>query len=359
MFPLLSKDANVYISEDLTEDIEKLIKTFPKDKVFILADEGSYKNCFPKLSKVKGLSKERLFVIPQGDDNKNAQTTLKVWHFLSHSGADRKSLLINLGGGMPCDLGGFAASTFKRGIEFINIPTTLLAQVDASIGGKTGINFEGLKNQIGVFNQASAVLIDTSFFETLSRENMVSGFAEMIKHSLIYSKESWEKLREFGIYNPDMEVLRELVANSIMIKNHFVENDPTEQYLRKALNFGHTYGHAFESFAMKAGNPVLHGYAVAYGMICELYLSHLRLGFPMTDVIDISNYLKQVFGIYKIHTADYEELFQWMVHDKKNEDNRINFTLLDEIGQLQVNINASKEEVLSAFDFYSDLCRDC
>ncbi len=359
MLPLLSKDANVYISEDLTEDIEKLIKAFPEDKVFILADEGSYENCFSKISGVKGISEKRLFVIPQGDDNKNAQTTLKVWHFLSHSGADRRSLLINLGGGMPCDLGGFAASTFKRGIQFINIPTTLLAQVDASIGGKTGINFEGLKNQIGVFNQASAVLIDTSFFDTLSRENMVSGFAEMIKHTLIYSKESWEKLRKFDIYDPDMEALRELVASSIMIKNHFVENDPTEQYLRKALNFGHTYGHAFESFAMKAGNPVLHGYAVAYGMICELYLSHLRLGFPMTDVIDISNYLKKVFGIYKIQPSDYKELFNWMHHDKKNEDNRINFTLLDEIGQLQVNINATKEEVLSAFDFYRDLCQDC
>ena len=359
MLPLLSKDTNVYISEDLNEDIEKLIKTFPEDKVFILADEGSYKNCFPKISGVKGISEERSYVIPQGDDNKNAQTTLNVWHFLSHSGADRKSLLINLGGGMPCDLGGFAASTFKRGIQFINIPTTLLAQVDASIGGKTGINFEGLKNQIGVFSQASAVLIDTSFFNTLSRDNMVSGFAEMIKHTLIYSKESWEELREFDIYEPDMEKLRELVSNSIMIKNHFVENDPTEQYLRKALNFGHTYGHAFESFAMKGGNPVLHGYAVAYGMICELYLSHLRLGFPMTDVIDISNYLKKVFGIYKVQPSDYEELFKWMHHDKKNEDNRINFTLLDEIGQLQVNINATKEEVLSAFDFYRDLCQDC
>jgi 3-dehydroquinate synthase len=260
---------------------------------------------------------------------------------------------------MPCDLGGFAASTFKRGIQFINIPTTLLAQVDASIGGKTGINFEGLKNQIGVFNQASAVLIDTSFFSTLSSENMVSGFAEMIKHTLIYSKESWKGLRKFNIHNPDMETLSELVASSIMIKNHFVQNDPTEQFLRKALNFGHTYGHAFESFAMKEGRPVLHGYAVAYGMICELYLSHLRLGFPMTDVMEIANYLKDVFGMFRIEKENYKELFNLMNHDKKNEDNRINFTLLDEIGQMQVNINASEDEVMSVFEFYRDLCQDC
>ncbi len=359
MFPLLSKDANIYISEDLTEDIEKLIKTIPEDKVFILTDEGSYRHCFPKLSEVKGISEDRLLIIPPGDENKNAETLQKVWHFLSEKGADRKSLLINLGGGMPCDLGGFAASTFKRGIQFINIPTTLLAQVDASIGGKTGINFDGLKNQIGVFNQASAVLIDTSFFDTLSHENMVSGFAEMIKHALIYSKESWKKLRKFDIHDPDMDVLRELVASSIMIKNHFVQNDPTEQFLRKALNFGHTYGHAFESYALKSGRPVLHGYAVAYGMICELYLSHLRLGFPMTDVIDISNYLKEVFGLFKIETSDYKELFRLMTHDKKNEANRINFTLLDEIGQIQVNINASEDEAISAFEFYRDLCKDC
>jgi 3-dehydroquinate synthase len=359
MFPLLSKDVNVYISEDLTEDIEKLIKTFPEDKVFFLTDEGSYEHCFPKLSKVKGISKDRVLVIPRGDGNKNTDTTMKVWHFLGSSGADRKSLLINLGGGMPCDLGGFAASTFKRGIQFINIPTTLLAQVDASIGGKTGINFDGLKNQIGVFNQATAVLIDTAFFDTLSRDNMVSGFAEMIKHTLIYSKEDWVQLREFDIHHPDMEELKKLVANSITIKNFFVQNDPTEQFLRKALNFGHTYGHAFESFALKEGKPVLHGYAVAYGMICELYLSHLRLGFTMPDVIDISNYLKDVFGLFRIEREDYKELFNLMNHDKKNEDNRINFTLLDEIGQMQVNINASEEEVVSAFEFYRDLCQDC
>ncbi len=356
MFPLLSKDANIYISDNLKEDIQKLIMNFPKDKIFLLTDEGAYEHCFPKVSPLKRISKERVLVIPQGDNNKTIETTQKVWHFLSHSGADRKSLLINLGGGMPCDLGGFAASTFKRGIQFINIPTTLLAQVDASIGGKTGVNFEGFKNEVGVFNQASAVLIDTAFFDTLDRENMVSGFAEMIKHCLIYSEEAWEKLKEFDIYNPDMKQLQDLVASSIMIKNHFVQNDLREQFLRKALNFGHTFGHAFESMAMKSGKPVLHGYAVAYGMICELYLSHLRLNFPMASVVEIANYLKKVFGVFKIEKDDFDELFRLMGHDKKNEDNRINFTLLDNIGQMQVNINATEAEVVETFEFYMNLC---
>jgi 3-dehydroquinate synthase len=358
MLPLLSKDTNIYISENLKDDIQILVNTFPEDKIFLLTDEGAYEHCFPKVFPLKGISQERTLIISQGDSNKTIETTQKVWHFLSNSGADRKSLLINLGGGMPCDLGGFAASTFKRGIQFINIPTTLLAQVDASIGGKTGVNFEGFKNEIGVFNQASAVLIDTAFFDTLDCSNMVSGFAEMIKHCLIYSKEAWEKLKQFDINKPDMNELKELVASSIMIKNHFVQNDVREQFLRKALNFGHTFGHAFESLALKDGRPVLHGYAVAYGMICELYLSHIRLGFSMTTVIEVANYLKKIFGVFEIERTDYDELFRLMGHDKKNEEDRINFTLLDDIGKIQVNINATEAEVIDTLEFYMNLSEE-
>jgi 3-dehydroquinate synthase len=356
MFPLLSKDANVYISENLEADVQKLVASFPENKIFLLSDDGAFPHCFHRIQSVAGISEERTIIIPQGDVNKTLDTTQKVWHFLSHGGADRKSLLINLGGGMPCDLGGFAASTFKRGLSFINIPTTLLAQVDASIGGKTGVNFEGFKNEIGVFNQASAVLIDTAFFETLDQPNMVSGFAEMIKHCLIYSNKDWERLKGFDIYQPDMVRLKELVANSVTIKNHFVQNDPTEQYLRKALNFGHTFGHAFESLALKEERPVLHGYAVAYGMICELFLSHLRLGFPMLQVMDIVNYLVGVFGTFKIEQSHFDEIFRLMGHDKKNEANRINFTLLENVGDIQVNTHASKEEVYDTLEFYRNMC---
>ncbi|TRX70854.1 3-dehydroquinate synthase [Carboxylicivirga sp. M1479] len=355
MFPLISKESNVFIAEDLKKDIEQLISNFSHDKVFLLSDEIAYEKCFPKIKDVIGLSVERTVIIPSGDSNKGVETLSKVWHLLSHGGADRKSLLITLGGGMPCDLGGFAASTFKRGIQFINIPTTLLAQVDASIGGKTGINFEGFKNEVGVFNQASAVLIETSFLDTLDQENIVSGFAEMIKHAFIYSSERWDQLKAFDIFNPDYSQLKDLVADSIRIKDHFVQNDPLENHIRKALNFGHTFGHAFESLAMHENRAMLHGYAVAFGMICELYLSHSRLGFPMPLVMEIANQLKAIFGHFDYEESHFDELYQLMTHDKKNESNKINFTLLEEIGKIQINCQASKKEVFDALHFYRNL----
>jgi len=355
MFPLLSKESNVFIAENLHKDIEQLIGNISHDKVFLLSDATAYQKCFPKIEHVKGLTKERTLIIPPGDANKNIETLSKVWHLLSHGGADRKSLLITLGGGMPCDLGGFAASTFKRGIEFINIPTTLLAQVDASIGGKTGINFEGFKNEVGVFGQASAVLIETSFLDTLDQPNIISGYAEMIKHAFIYSTDRWDKLRSFDIHNPNLEKLKDLVADSIRIKDHFVQSDPKENHIRKALNFGHTFGHAFESLAMHEKRPILHGYAVAFGMICELYLSHVRLGFPMPLVMDIANTLKNTFGHFSFSQEQFKELYRLMTHDKKNEDNRINFTLLEELGKIQINCQASKDEVLNALHFYCNI----
>ncbi|MBS2097874.1 3-dehydroquinate synthase [Carboxylicivirga linearis] len=354
MFPLISKESNVFIVDDLTTDIEHLIKNFPEGKVFLLSDTESYKHCFHKIEKVIGLCPERTIVIPDGDNNKGLEAAEKVWKLLSDGGADRKSLLVTLGGGMPCDLGGFAASTFKRGIQFINIPTTLLSQVDASIGGKTGINFAGLKNEVGVFNQATAVLIDTSFLETLDQPNIISGFAEMIKHAFIYSADKWEELKAFDIFNPDLDKLKELVADSIRIKDHFVQSDPTENHIRKALNFGHTYGHAFESMAMYEGRPILHGYAVAFGMICELYLSHTRLGFPMPKVLDLAEQLEAIYGHFDFSKDKYDELYRLMTHDKKNEDNKINFTLLEEIGKIQINCQATQKEVYDALYFYNN-----
>lgn len=354
MFPLLSKESNVFIVDDLMQDLEHLVSGFPKNKVFLLSDTQAYANCFDKIKDVKGLSPERTVIIPDGDNNKKLSTVEKVWEMLSKGGADRKSLLVTLGGGMPCDLGGFAASTFKRGIEFINIPTTLLAQVDASIGGKTGVNFAGLKNEVGVFKQAAAVLIETSFLETLDQPNITSGFAEMIKHAFIFSSAKWEELKAFDIINPDLAKLKDLVAESIKIKDHFVQNDPTENHIRKALNFGHTYGHAFESMAMYEDRAILHGYAVAFGMICELYLSHTRLGFPMPKVLEISKQLEAIYGHFDFGKDKYDELYQLMTHDKKNEDNKINFTLLEDIGKIQINSQATKEEVYDALYFYNN-----
>ncbi|MBN2167309.1 MAG: 3-dehydroquinate synthase [Marinilabiliaceae bacterium] len=347
--------SEVYIVENLKSDLAGLLNSFQKDKIFVLTDDNSYKYCYPKIKGIDGICDERTFVITAGDDHKNIDVVVELWKKLSNGGADRKSVLINLGGGMPTDLGGFVASTFKRGLKFINIPTTLLSQVDASVGGKTGINFEGFKNEIGVFNIAHAVLIDTSFLDTLDSGNLISGFAEMIKHTLIFSEKSWLELKSFNLKNPNLEGLKKLVADSIAIKEHFVEADPTEKGIRKALNFGHTIGHAIESFALKSGRPLLHGYAVAYGMIAELYLSHLKLGFPLDEVKSISESILSIYGSFAIDKSTDDIIYELTTHDKKNEGGRINVTLLDKPGSVQIDIVCSKEDIIASMDFYRSI----
>ncbi|TLX76148.1 3-dehydroquinate synthase [Labilibacter sediminis] len=348
-------ESKVYSADDLKKDLSELIQKYSRGKVFLLTDSGSYEHCYPKIKDIAEIKEDNVIVIDQGDQNKNIETISKVWYFLNTHGADRKSLLINLAGGMPCDLGGFAASTFKRGIDFINIPTTLLSLVDASVGGKTGINFNGFKNEIGVFQHASAVLVNTDFIETQDQENISSGFAEMIKHALIYSEEVWDNLKTFPIINVNIEDLTPLVINSIHIKEHFVKADPTEQNIRKSLNFGHTIGHAFESFAMENSRPVLHGFAVAYGMIAELYVGHKICGFPMEKLKEINAIIQSIYGKFSFNKSDYERLFFLMTHDKKNEENKINFTLLEDIGKIQINQTCTKDEIYEALDFYQSL----
>lgn len=355
MIRLDFKFSNVYMAEDIKSDLTELLKGFNKDKIFILADTNSFNYCFPKIKDVEGISEDKVILIEPGDNHKNIEALSKVWKALSTQKADRKSVLINIGGGMPTDLGGFAAATFKRGMKFINIPTTLLSQVDASVGGKTGINFEGFKNEIGVFNQADSVLVETSFLDTLDSENLYSGFAEMIKHTLIYSKESWEQLKTFNLENPNLGDLKTLVAESIAIKEHFVENDPTEKGIRKALNFGHTIGHAIESYALKAGRPLLHGYAVGYGMIGELYLSHTKLGFPLEEVKKISTNILNLYGKFSVDKSTDDIIYELTLHDKKNDGGRINFTLLDAPGSVKIDIDCSKQDIIEAMDFYRSL----
>ena len=254
---------------------------------------------------------------------------------------------------MVTDLGGFAASTFKRGIQYINIPTTLLAMVDASVGGKTGINFGGLKNEIGVFNNAACVILDTHFLQTLDQENILSGYAEMLKHGLISNEKMWAELMNFDIEQPDFGQLQRMVADSVAVKQRIVTEDPTEQGIRKALNLGHTAGHAFESFALKH-TPVLHGYAVAWGLICELYLSAVKTGFPSDKMHQTVNFIKAHYGKMQITCDDYPTLLELMTHDKKNVAGTINFTLLGGIGDIRINQTASKEEIFEALDFYRE-----
>ena len=291
-------------------------------------------------------------VVPSGEKNKKTDSVAKIWEFLSKNGADRKSLLINIGGGMLTDLAGFAASTFKRGIDFLNVPTTLLSQVDASVGGKTGINFNGLKNEVGTFKEPVVVIINTDFLKTIDHENFVSGFAEMIKHGLIKSPVHLEELKTFDLQNIDYDVLETIISHSVDVKKYFVSNDLTENNIRKALNFGHTVGHAFESLAMKKNKPVLHGFAVAYGMIAELWLSAKKCGFPKNDLVELTNWLLKIYVKISIEENDFERVFELMTHDKKNESGRINFTLLSKTGEIKINQNCEKELIFEALEYF-------
>jgi 3-dehydroquinate synthase len=254
---------------------------------------------------------------------------------------------------MVTDLGGFAASTFKRGLHLINIPTTLLAMVDASVGGKTGFNFGGLKNEIGVFRNASAVILDTVFLKTMDQENILSGYAEMLKHGLISTEQMWACLLRYDVEQPDLALLQQMVADSVAVKQRIVTEDPTEQGLRKALNLGHTVGHAFESLALTR-KPVLHGYAVAWGLVCELYLSVVKTGFPTDKMRQTVHFIFDHYGRMPITCADYPSLLELMTHDKKNTAGQINFTLLSDIGGICINQTATKAEIEEALDFYRE-----
>ena len=352
MQELPTKETNVVLADDLAADLTVLLESYKDEKIFVLTDENTYKLCFPLIEKVPGVDGRRVVVIGAGDGHKDTKTLIKVWEFLVEKGADRHSVLVNLGGGMPCDLGGFAAATFKRGIPFVNIPTTLLAQVDASVGGKTGINFKGYKNEIGSFKQAETVLLDTTLLQSLDRENLLSGFAEMIKHAFLKGPEMLERTLAFDILNPDMKELGLLVADSVLIKDYYVTADPLEKNIRKALNLGHTVGHAFESFSLKRNKPVLHGYAVAFGMVPELYLAHIKLGFDMELVKKYSRYVKEVYGLFDYSVMDYDRLYETMTHDKKNQSGRINFTLLKSPGEVAINIHCDQKEIEEALAFF-------
>ena len=289
----------VILCESLETSLSRAIEQCPHDKLFILTDEHTRRLCLPALKELPALKDAIEICIGAEDVHKTLETLASVWMSLSTQGATRHSLLINLGGGMVTDLGGFAAATFKRGIAYINIPTTLLAMVDASVGGKTGINFNGLKNEIGSFAPANSVLIETEFLRTLDAHNFFSGYAEMLKHGLISNTAHWAELLNFNTSDIDYTALKQLVGRSVQVKEDIVEQDPFEHGIRKALNLGHTVGHAFESMALAENRPVLHGYAVAWGIVCELYLSHSQSRFPKReDASDDPIYQRQLWRIH-------------------------------------------------------------
>ncbi len=341
----------ILYTHDTAATLDRLIDEMQPDKVVLLTDDTTRKLCLPHISMSRHAANAQVVSIRPTDVNKTLQTLAEVWTALGGAGASRKSLLVNLGGGMVTDLGGFAAATFKRGIRFINIPTTLLSMVDAAVGGKTGINFGGLKNEIGSFCESAAVIVDTQFLQTLDRENLLSGYAEMLKHALLNNREMWTAHLRFDVTAPDWQLLQQLVQQSIETKQRIVEADPHEKGLRKALNLGHTVGHAFESLAIERNRPVLHGYAVAWGLVCELFLSAAHMNFPTVEMRQTVEFIRRNYGAFAFTCKDYPQLYELMTHDKKNADGQINFTLLNNIGELQLDQHLSREAVYESFDF--------
>lgn len=324
------------------------------DRLFVLVDTTTHNLCWPVISGLHAMSGAQIISIPPTDDAKTLETLSAVWTALQRGGATRHSLMVNLGGGMVTDLGGFAASTFKRGMAYVNIPTTLLSQVDASVGGKTGINFGGLKNEIGVFNCASSVILSSTFLRTLDSANLLSGYAEMLKHGLLSTDGELNRLLGFDITSPNYGTLQQMVAKSVSIKEDIVEHDPTEKGIRKALNLGHTAGHAMESLALEEGRTVLHGYAVAWGLVMELYLSVCKCGFPSMEMQRIASYVREHYGRFFYECRHYDRLYEFMCHDKKNEGGHINFTLLGGVGDIRINQVATRQEIEEMLDYYRE-----
>ena len=377
----------VIISQDIEHDLAQAIAETEHDRVFVLTDDITQECCLPKVAVLFAKHNATTITIRHDDTNKTLATLADVWTALQRGGATRHSLLVNLGGGMVTDLGGFAAATFKRGINFINIPTTLLAMVDAAVGGKTGINFGGLKNEVGAFAKARYVIVNTCFLDTLDTANLCSGYAEMLKHSLISNAQMWAEHVNFDILQPDLAELQRMVAASIAVKERIVADDPHEHGIRKALNFGHTIGHALEEFSMqqpggavvstaptkqevqKGGaivsarllplarartapkNTLLHGYAVAFGLIGELYTSARKAGFPTARLHQTARFIRENYGAVAFTCDDYPTLLNLMRHDKKNTSDTINFTLLHDIGDIRINQTATDEEIREALDF--------
>jgi 3-dehydroquinate synthase len=354
---LKSQGHPVYIGNESTADLERIVDQpcYETSKIFILVDENTHQHCLPKLLvQIERLTKAEIIEIESGEQNKNIGICTHIWEALTELKADRKSLFINLGGGVICDMGAFIASTFKRGLDFINIPTTLLSQVDASVGGKTGIDLNNIKNQIGLFSLPQAVFVWPDFLETLPQEQILSGFAEMVKHALIADENYWAVIQK--VDRPDAGLLESLIQKSIEIKNNVVQQDPTEKGLRKILNFGHTIGHAIESLSLeKDVKPLLHGEAIAIGMICESYLSLKKMNFPEAKFKTVVDFIKNTFPSYFIDPSTYPALLEMMGNDKKNEQQQINFALLQDIGVPALNVFCETTEITDALDFYSRL----
>lgn len=344
-------------TNNVAPQLDGLIAAQGECRVFLIADDNTASLVLPRLLRDSArLADAAVITIPAGDTNKNLETVARVWKQLSDNGATRSSLVINIGGGMVTDLGAFAASTFKRGLRFINVPTTLLAAVDASVGGKTGFNFNGLKNEIGLFREADAVVISTCFFDSLPVEELKSGYAEMLKHGFLTSAKECNDLMSTDITQIDAEQMLKLLERSVKVKRDIVEQDPTEHGIRRALNLGHTAGHALESFALAQNRPIPHGYAVAHGLIVSLVLSHIKLSLDSKWLYKTAAWIGDNYGKLSLTCDDYTTLLRYMSHDKKNDSpDRITFTLITTPGDVRCGIIVDSADITAALDIYRDL----
>lgn len=353
MTPIQSNTYTIYFNETSFLYLENLLQPDVYSKIFVLVDENTNEHCLPYfLSNLPTEIEIEIIEIEDGEENKNMYTCIDLWHTLIDLDADRKSILLNLGGGVITDIGGFVASTFKRGIDFINIPTTLLAMVDASVGGKNGVDLGNLKNQIGVINEPKSVVILSKFLETLPSNQMRSGLAEMLKHGLIYDKLYWNKLKNLNDLNTDD--LDVLIKQSIEIKNEIVSQDLKENGIRKALNFGHTLGHAIESYCLESDNKkqLLHGEAIAVGMILESFISYKLDFISKESYAEIKYIITDVFEKIVFDEADIQNIMNLLIFDKKNEFGNVQYTLLNKIGESKINQIVDESLILLAFEDY-------
>ncbi len=322
--------SNITISTDISKELAILLKELKPDKVAILVDENTKKHCLPLLN----VPFDVLISIKSGEGQKNIQMCMRIWSELTNAQFTRKSLLINLGGGVINDMGGFVASTYKRGITFINLPTTLLAQVDASLGGKTGINFDGLKNHIGFFQNPNKIIVYVDFLNTLPKKQLRSGFAEIIKHTLIRSEKQWKELQTYSF---DSMKWVEIIHQSIAIKKEIVNLDPIEKGIRKILNYGHTIGHALEMYFLETPYPLLHGEAIALGMILENKIAKVKGMINQKEAQRIEKYIRTIFDFPK-QLPTYKDLKKYLIQDKKNDADGFRFSLLTKEGACNYNV---------------------
>lgn len=352
MEPIRNADHYIYFESGL-KPLQDLISTNKYSKIFVFVDTNTAEVCIPIFREMlDDLSDFDIIETDSGEENKNIDFCIGIWKTLLDFGADRKCLMINLGGGVITDMGGFIASTYKRGIDFINIPTTLLSQVDASVGGKTGIDIDNVKNMVGTFALPQAVFIENEFLNTLSARELKSGFAEMIKHGLIADSSYFSSLKNSGTVNTNPSS----IYRSVEIKNDVVTQDPLEKGVRKILNFGHTIGHAIESYALtNTKKPLTHGEAIAIGMICEAFLSANNCNLTQEELEEITAYITSIYPKYHIQEKSFTTLLELMQSDKKNENGQIMFSLLEKIGHCTFNCQVTQADIEASLIYYNNL----